>query len=87
MKKNLKNIYSKIIKQLARDKTKIDDKQLNKEIGKKMINPYYFTDRALQVGFEITLESHHINHANSKIFTKPNYPEYGIVKLDILIKS
>ena len=43
-----------------------------------MINPFYFTDRAIQVGFNITLESFLINHANSKIFIKPNYPEYGI---------
>ena len=43
-----------------------------------MINPYYFTDRALQVGFQINLVSHHINHANSKITIIPNYPEFGI---------
>ena len=43
-----------------------------------MINPYYFTDRNLKVGFKITLESHHINHANSKLNIKPNYPEFGI---------
>ena len=43
-----------------------------------MINPYYFTDRALQVGFKINLDSHHINHANSKITIMPNYPEFGI---------
>ena len=43
-----------------------------------MINPYYFTDRASQVGFKINLASHHINHANSKITIMPNYPEFGI---------
>ena len=32
-----------------------------------MNNPYYFTDRALQVGVNITLESHHVNDANSKL--------------------
>ena len=55
----------------------VDDEQLNKELAKKMINPYYFTDRALRVGFNITLESHHFNHANSKLIVKPNYPEFG----------
>ena len=40
--------------------------------------PYSFTDRALQVGFNITLVSHHINHANSILIIKPNYPEFGI---------
>ena len=24
---------------------KLDDKQLNKELAKKMLNPYYFTER------------------------------------------
>ena len=43
-----------------------------------MINPYYFTERALRVGFNITLGSYHINHANSKLIVKPNYPEFGI---------
>ena len=43
-----------------------------------MINPYYFTDRALQVGFKINLDSHHINHANSKLTIIPNCPEFSI---------
>ena len=43
-----------------------------------MITPYYFTDRNLNVGFNITLESRHINHANSKLTNTPNYPEFGI---------
>ena len=42
-----------------------------------MINPNYFTDRALQVEFEITLDSHHFSHANSKIVIKINYSEFG----------
>ena len=43
-----------------------------------MLNPYYFTDNALRVGFNIKLDSHHINHANSKSTISPNYPEFGI---------
>ena len=43
-----------------------------------MINPYYFPDRALRVGFIITLESHHFNHAKSKLTIKPNYLEFAI---------
>ena len=43
-----------------------------------MINPYYFTNRNLKIGFNITLKSHHINHANSNLIVKPNYPEFGI---------
>ena len=75
----IKKIYNPIsLKQLARNKIKLDDKQLNEELAKKMINPYYFTDRALRVGFNINLDSHHINHANSKLTIIPNYPEFGI---------
>ena len=51
---------------------KLDDKQLNEELAKKMLNPYYFTDRHLNVGFKINLGSHHINHANSKLTIIPN---------------
>ena len=43
-----------------------------------MINPFYFTDRNLKVRFKKTLESHQINHANSKLIIKPNYLEIGI---------
>ena len=43
-----------------------------------MINPYYLTDRNLKVGFKINLDSHHINHANSKLTIIPNHPEFGI---------
>ena len=57
----------KPLKQLARDSFKLDDKQLNKELAKKVINPYWFNDRKLKIGFNITLESHHFNHANCKL--------------------
>ena len=75
----IKKIYNpKSLQQLSRDNIKLDDKQLNKELAKKMINPYYFTDRNLRVGFKINLDSHHINHLNSKITITPNFKEFGI---------
>ena len=75
----IKNIYNpNPLRQIVRDFIKLDDKQLEKELAKKMINPYYFTDRVLQVGFNITVESHRINHANSELIVKPNYFEFGI---------
>ena len=43
-----------------------------------MTNLFYFTDRNLKSGFNITLESHHNNQANSMLIIKPNYPEFGI---------
>ena len=73
----IKKIFNpKSLKQLARNNIKLDDKQLNKELAKKMMNPYYFTDRNLQVGFKINLDSHHINHANSKLTITPNFKEF-----------
>ena len=76
--KIIKNIKTpKSLKQIARANIKLDDKQIFEELAKKMINPYYFTDRALQVGFNITLESHHIKQNNSKLIIKPNFPEIG----------
>ena len=74
----IKKIYiPKSLKQLARNNNKLDNKQLKKELAKKMINPYYFTDRNLKVGFKINLDSHHINHANSKLTILPNHPVFG----------
>ena len=67
----------KSLKQLARDNIRLDDKQLNKELAKKMINPYYFTDRNFKVGFKINLDSHNLHHTNSKLTIMTNYPEFG----------
>ena len=75
----INKIYNpKSLKQIARDNIRLDDKLLNKELAKKMINPYFFTDRNLKVGFKINLDSHHSNHANSKLTITPNFPEFGI---------
>ena len=79
LENKINKIYNpKSLKQLARNNIKLDEKQLNKELAKKMINPYYFTDRILKVGYKINLDSHHINHANSKLTILPNYSEFGI---------
>ena len=43
-----------------------------------MLNPYYFFDTASRVGFNLNLDSHHFNHAISKLTISPNYPEFGI---------
>ena len=62
----------KPLKQIARDNFETDHKQLNRKLGEK-INSYYFSDRSLQVGFNVTLDSHLINHA---IFEKTINPKY-----------
>ena len=43
-----------------------------------MINPYYFTNRNLSVGFKINLDSHNLHHTSSKLTILPIYPEFGI---------
>ena len=43
-----------------------------------MINPYYFSDRNLIVAYKINLDSHHINHLNSKLTITSNFQNTGI---------
>ena len=75
----IKKIYNpKSLKQIARNNIILDDKQLNKELAKKMINPYYISDRNLQVAYKINLDSHHINHLNSKVTISSNFENTGI---------
>ena len=79
----IKKIYictPKILREKARDKIKFDHEQVSKEVPEAMINPYYFTDRELEVGFNIALDNHHINHSNSKPTIKPNYSDFGTDK-------
>ena len=73
-----KTYNPKPLTQIARDNIKLDDKQIHEELAKKMLNPYYFTDRYLKMGFKINLDSHQINYANSKSTITPNYAEFGI---------
>ena len=74
VKKKIQNVYNpKTLKQLAREKIKLDDR----EFAKIMINPYYFIDRNLKNGFKINLESHNIRHANSILTITCKYPEIG----------
>ena len=75
IKKKMEKVYNpKTLKQLAREKIKLDDK----EFAKIMINPYYFIDKNLKTGFKIILESHNISHANSILTITPNFPDIGI---------
>ena len=56
----------------------MNDKELDKQIAKKMNTPYYFIDENLGTGFKINLESHNNNHANSLLSIKPNLPDMGM---------
>ena len=62
------------------------DKELDKELAKTVINPYYFIVEKLKIGFKINLETHNINHANSILTIIPNFPDSGI-GTRLLIKS
>ena len=73
----IRKIYKpKPLRQLERDNITIDDRQLNGELARRMINPDYFTDRNLRVGFKINLDSHNLHHTNSKLTITPNHPEF-----------
>ena len=74
-KKKMQKVYNpKTLKQLAREKIKIDVK----ELAKMMIYPYYFIDDNLKLGFTINLESHNFSHANSILTITPELPDFGI---------
>ena len=60
-------INPKTLQELARDKIKLTNRELNKLLAEKMINPYYFKDQSFYDFLKINLDSHHINHLNSKI--------------------
>ena len=75
IEKKIQKVYNpKTLKQLAREKIKLDDR----EFAKIMINPYYFIDKNLKNGFKINLESHNISHANSILTITCKYPDVGI---------
>ena len=63
---------------MARENKKMNDKELDKESAQRMINPYYFTNRDLQIGFNISLQSHNFNRAFSILTFTPDLPEFGI---------
>ena len=75
IKKKIQKVYNpKTLKQIAREKIKLDDK----ELAKMMNNLYYFIDENLKNGFKINLENHNISHANSILTITPNFSEFGI---------
>ena len=43
-----------------------------------MINPYYFFEENLKIGFKNNQISHNNIHANSILTITPNFPEFGI---------
>ena len=79
IKNKAKKVYNpKTLKQIARENIKLGNKELDKELAKKLITPYYFTDRNLKIGFKINLDIHNINHANSVLTITLIYTDFGI---------
>ena len=75
VKKKIRKVYNpKTLKQLATEKINLD----YKELDKMMMNPYYFIDEILKIGFKFNLESHIINNAKSILTITPNFPDFGI---------
>ena len=71
----IQKVYNpKTLKQLAREKIKLNDK----ELARMMINRYYFINKNLKIGFKINLDSHNFSHANSILTITPKFPEFGI---------
>ena len=56
----------------------MNDKELDKQIAKKMINPYYFIDENLRKSFKKNLQNHKFFHSNSLLNIEPNYPDKKI---------
>ena len=51
-----------------------------------MIDPYSFTNRATHIGLNINLDSHHINHAISKLIIELNFPKIE-VEVKFILKN
>ena len=51
---------------------------MKKNTNQKILNPYYFSDRAPKVGFNIIFDSQIIDPSFSKINLKPKCPKLGI---------
>ena len=74
IKKQIEKRYNpKTLQRLALKFIKLSDKELDKDLAKKMIIPYFFIDEKGKIGFKINLESHIINHANTLLNIIPNF--------------
>ena len=75
----IKKVYNpKTLKQMDWENIKMIDKELDREIAKNMIHPYYFIDRDLRTGLNINLDSHNNNLANSILTITRIFPEFVI---------
>ena len=79
---NIKN-NPKSLKELAREEVKLDNKQLNKELAKKYEIPTILKINYFINFLKINLDSHQINHLNSKI-TISSITEHNEIDMDLI---
>ena len=72
-----KEYIPKLSNKEAKETIRRDNKKLNKEIALGMKILFCFTDRVLNNANDVTLDSHHINHTESKTIKKSNLLESG----------
>ena len=60
------------MKKLARRKINLSKKELEKEIAKRLINPYYLSQR-YEPQYKVKIDQDLLNLINSKITIKSNY--------------
>ena len=56
----------------------MNDKELDKKLTEKMVNPSYFINENLKIGFKKNLQNHNINHAKSISTYTPKYTDFFI---------
>ena len=66
------------MKQISKNLIKLDGEELDKNLARRMIEPYYFSGENLKISFKINLESHIINHAFSILYNMPKYKKLWI---------
>ena len=65
----------KLIKRIVKEHFKVSDTKLE--------NLYFFTDRILKKSYDINLDNHQDNYANSIITISPNFINIGIDTIHI----
>ena len=66
---------------------KLDDIELNTEIGKKFFHPNSSTDTVLNFEYNINQGSHHIQHSNSKLAIKTYLLEIEKIHVNKIVKQ
>ena len=77
----------KALKQIARDDIKRDDEKQYKILAERMNKSYHFKNRLLKARFNVTSDSHHNIHKNSKLTFTPKYLETEKIRVNNIVKK